>query len=152
MVEALLVDGEDHHLRSTEDAGIIECADFDEHDVGQAGCPGHQVRAALTAELARHGIGKIAAAEGLGRTLDVGKARFGHADDDIGVSTRDVLAFSTMALALELNFARRLVTNRTAIAPAVDLHKHPFLLRDTSLSVLAAQRQNEPPARDACMV
>ena len=36
VVEALLVDGEDHHLRPTEYAGIVERADLEEHGSGQA--------------------------------------------------------------------------------------------------------------------
>ena len=91
MVEALLVDGENHHLGRAEYGGIVERTHFDQHGSRQAWCPAQKVRAALGAELAS------------GRILEVtaGEARFGHAHDDIGVPARDVLAFSTVALALE---------------------------------------------------
>src|SRR6185503_1134227 len=109
VVERLLVDREDHHLWSAEQARIIEGADLEEHGARHGRGPRQDVRAAVGAELARHRIGEVAPAERLGRAPDVREANFAHPHDDVRVATRDVLASSTVALALEERITRRLV-------------------------------------------
>ena len=62
MMESLLVDGVDRHLRAAEQAGIVERADFQDHG-RQAGPPCDQMGAAFGAEFPRHRAFKIAARE-----------------------------------------------------------------------------------------
>src|SRR6185436_4217655 len=109
VMEALLVDGEDHHLWCAEQARIVEGADLQQHGTRHRRRSRQDVRAAVGTELARHRFGEVGPAERLGRALDVREATFAHPHDDVRVSARDVLAFSTVALPFEDRITRRLV-------------------------------------------
>jgi hypothetical protein len=63
VVERLLVDGEDHHLRSLEDARVVEGTDLDDQGAGHCRGLRQDVGPALGAELARDRVGQVAAAE-----------------------------------------------------------------------------------------
>src|SRR6266702_8841319 len=73
LMEGLLVDGVDRHLRRAEQARVVERSDFQDH-VGQAWPARGQVRAAFGTKLPRDRVLKIAAGKLLWRTLGVAKA------------------------------------------------------------------------------
>ena len=79
MVEALLVDGEDRHLRTAEHTGIIERTDLEEHSSGKA-CPSSQeVRPAFGAEFARTGFLRSLRLKSLGEFFVYAKVAAGMA-------------------------------------------------------------------------
>src|SRR5262245_58731275 len=123
MMEALLVDGEDRHLRTAEDGRVVERPDLDQHHTGHLGGPGQQVRAAFTAELPRHRVGEIATPKGLRGALRVLEAGLRHAHDDVRVSARDVLTFAAVALRLEDGVAVGLVTDGATVASTLKSHR-----------------------------
>jgi hypothetical protein len=59
LMEGLLVDGVDRHLRATEQTGIVERADFQD-DGGRNAWPGDYMGAAFGAEFTRDRLFKIA--------------------------------------------------------------------------------------------
>src|SRR5262249_21931270 len=129
VMEALLVDGEDHHLGSAEHARIVERADLDQRRTGQARSARRYVRAAVGAEFPRHRIGEIAATELLRRAFCPREARVGHAHHHVGLASGHVLALPTVTLALEERISRGLVPDRAAVTTAFDFHDCPPCLR-----------------------
>src|SRR5262245_39593013 len=121
MVEALLVDGEDHHHRPAEDARVVEGADLEQDGAGQTGRAGRDVRPALGAELARDRIRQVPALELLGRALGPLEAGLRHAHHDVWVPAGDVLALAAVTLTLEHRVTRRLVAKSSAVATALDI-------------------------------
>src|SRR5262249_21909103 len=153
VVKALFVDGEDHHLRSAEDARAVERADLDEHRARQAGCLGQQMRSAFRTELARDWVLQVFAFERLGLALGVREAGVGHAHDDVGMPARDVLALAAVALPLEQWVSLGLVAHRAAITAAFELHRNPPLLCNAergshpapTIDTKLTQRPGAPP-------
>jgi hypothetical protein len=73
-----------------------------------AGNPGGRVTiwgAAFGAELASDRLFKIAATELFGRSLSIGESCYRHRNENVGRSTRDVLAFPAMTLGFQDGFA-----------------------------------------------
>src|SRR5258706_6315693 len=73
MMESLLVDGEDRHLRAAIEAGIVERADLQNHR-GQTRPARKHMGAAFSAKFPRHGALEIAARKLPGRSLGLAEA------------------------------------------------------------------------------
>src|SRR5258707_14803353 len=73
MMESLLVDGEDRHLRAAIQAGVVERADFQDHR-GQPRPARKHMRAAFGAKFPRHGALEIAARKLPRRSLGIAEA------------------------------------------------------------------------------
>src|SRR5216683_1878178 len=73
LMEILLVDGVDRHLRATKQAGVVERTDF-QNDGRHGRWPRDQMRAAFCTEFPRHGFLEIAACKSLGRSLGIAEA------------------------------------------------------------------------------
>src|SRR6185437_10715883 len=127
LVEGLLVDREDRHLRR-ELLRIVERADL-HHDDWTARWLGGEVGAAVGAELARHRPLEVAAREGLGRALGVLVAGGRHDDERVGRAAGDVLAFAAVALRLQHRLALGDVADVAAIASTFQLHLVLLLLK-----------------------
>src|SRR5580704_10344074 len=77
LMECLLVDGEDRHLRRAILGGVVERAGF-QNRRGKAGATRDQMRPAIRAEFSRHWVIKVAARKTLGRALRMDKAALRH--------------------------------------------------------------------------
>ena len=121
LVEGLLVDSKDRHLRTAEDAWVVERTDLQDHRA-QAWPARRQMGAALGAELARHRVFKIAARELLGHALYVAEARRRHEHEHIRRAATDVLALATMTLRPQHRFALGRVAHLTAVASTFQFH------------------------------
>jgi hypothetical protein len=122
VVEALLVDREDHHLRRAEDARVVEGAHLDQHGSCQARAASQDVGAAVGAVLAGGRRLEVVALEHLRLPLRVGEARRRHAEHDVRMPARDVLALAAVALALEDRLALGPVAERAAVAASFGDH------------------------------
>ena len=84
MVKALLVDGEDRHLRAAEHAGIVERTDLDEYRSGKA-CPFPKMWVPHWAQNSRvTGLLRSARRKGLGEPLVYAKFAAGMAMTALG--------------------------------------------------------------------
>ena len=122
LMEALLVHGIDREIWTAEQAWIIECANLDDEG-RESRRTGYDMGAAVGAEFASDRPFEIAAAKLFGRSLSVGESCYRHRNENVGRSTRDVLAFPAMALRFHHGFAFSGITQRTAIATAFEFHK-----------------------------
>src|SRR4029077_20190841 len=121
LMERLLVDRVDRHLRAAEQAGIIWLADLQDHGV-QARPPRQDVRAAFGAKFPRHRVVEIAALELLGRAFGVAEAVGRHQHEHVGRTARDVLALAAMTLRLQRGLALGDIAQRAAVTSAFQLH------------------------------
>ena len=118
----MLVHGIDREIWTAEQAWIVECANLDD-DGRESRRTGYDMGAAVGAEFASDRPFEIAAGELFRRSLSIGECRDWHRNENVGRSTRDVLAFPAMALSFHHGFAFSDITQRTAIATAFELHK-----------------------------
>ena len=137
VMESLLVDGVDRHLRLAEKSWIVERADFQDHG-RQSRPPRDEVRAAFAAEFPRHGAFKIAAGKLPGRSLGVAKAAGRHENKHVGRAAGDILAFAAMALRPQYRLALGEVAHRATIATAVQRHRPCFPVYDRGRRLRAA--------------
>ena len=100
-MKALFVDREDRHLGTFENARVVQGADLENHGARHARRSGQDMRSAICAEFAGHGVVEIAAGEALGLSLGVAEAGLGESHHVVGAAAGPVLAFTTVALALE---------------------------------------------------
>ena len=121
LMESLLVDGVDRHLRTAEESGIVERADLYDRR-GQARPPRQQVRAAVGTEFPRYGAFEIAAGKLLGRSLGVAEAVDWHQHEHVGRAAGDVLAFAAVALRLHHRLALGHIAHLAAVASAFQFH------------------------------
>jgi hypothetical protein len=120
LMERLLVDSKDRHLRRTEDARIIERSGLQDHS-RQIGSQRRQVRPAFSAELSRHGLFQIAARKSLRLSFGIAKPAGRHDQKHVRCAAAYVLALATMALPLHHGPAFRHVANSAAVATAFEL-------------------------------
>jgi hypothetical protein len=122
LVEALLVHGIDRQIWTAEQAWIVEGANLDD-DGRESGWTRYDMSAAFGSELASDRPFEIAASELFWCSLCIGKSCYRHRNENVGRSTRDVLAFPAMALGFHRGFAFGDIAQLTAIATAFELHK-----------------------------
>src|SRR5580692_4305672 len=121
VMESLLVDGVDRHLRPAKKAWIVERADFQDHGV-ETRAAREQMRAAFGAKFPRHGAFEIAARKLPGRPRGVTEAIGRHEHEHVRRAATDILAFAAVALRLEHRLALGHIAHLAAIAPAFQLH------------------------------
>src|SRR3984893_5594616 len=121
LVETLLVHRINREVRAAEQARIVESANLDD-DGRESWRTRYDMGAAFGAELASDRPFEITAHELFGRSLGIGESCYRHRNENVGRSTRDVLAFPAMALGFHHGFAFSDIAQRTAIATAFELH------------------------------
>jgi hypothetical protein len=121
-MEALFVHGIDREIWTAEQAWIVECAYLDD-DGRESWRTRYDMGAAFGAELASYRPLEIAADELFGRSLSIGESCYRHRNENVGRTTRDVLAFPAMALGFHHGFAFSDIAQRAAIATTFELHK-----------------------------
>src|SRR5216684_1578752 len=121
LMEGLLVDGEDRHLRGAKQSGIVERADF-QNRRGQTRTTCGQMGAAFGAEFPRHRVLEIAAGKLLRRSLGVAEAVARHQQKHVWRAAGDILAFAAVALRLHHRLALGHIAHLSAIAPAFQFH------------------------------
>jgi hypothetical protein len=90
-MESLLVDGEDRHLRTAEEAWVVKRADL-KNDRRQTWPPSDQMPTAPAAKLPRHRAFKVAA---------LAEPRRRHQQKHVWRAAADLLAFAAMTLRFE---------------------------------------------------
>src|SRR5690242_18742132 len=90
VVEGLPIAGENGYLRIAEGSRIIECAPLQDNQAGRGGRTRHQVRAAFSAELTRHGIAQIRTPVGLWLARGIAESLVRNSEAHIRAAARDV--------------------------------------------------------------
>jgi len=121
LMEGLLVDGEDRHLRGAKHSGIVERADFQNRRGQTRPTCGH-MGAAFGAKFPRHRVLEIAAGKLLRRSLGVAEAVTRHQQKQVGRAAGDILACAAVALRLLHRLALGHIAHLAAIAPAFEFH------------------------------
>src|SRR5690349_8858018 len=120
-VEGLPVDRVDRHLRSAEQARIIERSYFQNYRI-EAWPPRGNVSAACVTEFARNRSFQIAARKGFRHAPDVAEPLRRHQHEHVGCAAADVLTFAAVALRAQARLAFGDVSNFSAIASAFEHH------------------------------
>lgn len=129
-VEGLSIDGVNRHLRSAEQARIVERSDFEDDRIEARPSRGNVGAARLT-EFARHRLFQIAAGEGFWRAADVAEPFGRQQHEHVRCAATDILTFPAVALRFQARFALRDVSDLSAIAAAFERHVRSSAWRDS---------------------
>ena len=125
MMEGLLVDRENCHIRFAEDRRIIQRPHLQDHSTGPEFRPSQDMGPAITAKFTRPRLFQIGAGEGFWLPLRIFKSCIRHHHKGIWLTTRDILAFPTMTVPLGNRITLDFVLQFSAIAPS---RKHLIIL------------------------
>jgi len=124
LMEALFIDSINRHIRATEQACVVERANFNNY--GRKSLRSRcGMGAAFRAELSGYRPRKVTASELLGRPLGISESGYRHSHEYIRRSARDVLTFAAMALSFHHWLTLSDVAQRAAITTTFQLHRNP---------------------------
>ena len=127
-MERLLVDREDRHPGPLEQRRIIQRPDLQDNKIRQIRPFCESMRSAFAAELSRHRHLQVIAPKPFRPSRQISESGLRHEHEEIGRTSRYVLALPAMALRFQHGFAFGLIAQRPAITPTLEFQS-TFLLR-----------------------
>lgn len=120
-MEVLSIYGVNRHVRHTVQGWVVQRSNLDDHGIKKLwSC--HQMRAAVGAKLAGHGVFDIGALELLWRTLRILECADGHRNENVWRSSGEILTFAAVTLRLHQGLTLGHVSHRATITTAFESH------------------------------